>query len=179
MSEPSKSFKEKLFSQLFYFLILLIIVGVVAVLAIISFGDEEPKPVENLEYHHRSNTLRVEFSGEKRDADIGQINQALKMIEEYHPTNLSSPLGITGEANSFRGLAMDVSLFMKKYSSDTSFTNKIGQINSALIRKQSTYFPILREAYSKVASKTTKDENNVVVWSVSGNGHTTLEAHGD
>ena len=176
----SKTFFQKLTSQLFNIVILVILIGVLVFLGRIALTKDDTNAHNdpNAQAHQRqSYTWGAGNSEQQKEADIDNFKNIINTIEQYKPSNLNSPLGITAEAHAFRGLIQDVNAIIKRHSSDTDFTNKVSQVNATLSRKQATYFPQLRESYSKVATRIMKEGN--VVCNVIGNGNNIIEFVGE
>jgi len=178
-NNKNDSNKKKSKLQPLNIVILIFAVAIVVILGYISFStktDKEKTPVKDI----RTNSSLFSpdaYSEEQVAKDKDALDSMLININSYKPNNVATIPGIVSEVNNFRFLISDANAFAHKYSTDTSFTNKVRKISNLLEQKQIYYFPVFRSSYSKIANRVMLEDDISSV--ISGTSNTVLELIGD
>lgn len=178
-NNQNDSNKTKLKIQPLNILMLLFVVSIVVVLGYISFSTKKEKEQNPVKDIRTNSSLFVPdaYSEEQVATDKDALDSMLISINSYKPSNVVTIPGIVSEVNHFRFLISDANSFAHKYSTDTSFTNKVKKISNLLEQKQVYYFPTFRSSYCKIANRVMLDDNIRSV--ISGTNNTVLELIGD
>jgi len=174
-NNPNKK-KSKL--QPLNIVMLIVAVAVVVVLGYISLSKTDKKYTPVKDIRTNSSLFAPDaYSDEQVAKDKDALDSMVIYINSYKPNNVATVPGIVNEVNNFRFFITDANAFAYKYSTDTSFTNKVRKISNLLMQKQIHYFPVFRSSYSKIANRVMLEDN--IKSAVSGANNTTLELIGD
>ena len=169
--------KMKLKIQPVNAVILVFVLAVVVALGYISIFNKSSNSQDTANSVEHKNILFSSDIEEQIKKDKDALDSMINFINTYKPNDVNSVVGLVEEVYGFRTLIEAVNFLSKKYSSDTSFTNKTSKMLDIMRQRQNHYFPIFRGSYSKIANRLMNTDG--ITSFVSGPNNNTLEFVGD